>query len=80
MIVLFDTCVILDYLLDRTPYADDAEELMIRVSAEEIKGLITVKSLMDIHYVVTFSVIELPSMELLVLCPVRQLTGEQPQS
>ena len=29
---------------------------------------------------VTFSVIELPSMELLVLCPVRQLTGEQPQS
>ena len=34
----------------------------------------------ELHDYVTFSVIELPSMELLVLCPVRQLTGEQPQS
>ena len=36
--------------------------------------------MMNAISVVTFSVIELPSMELLVLCPVRQLTGEQPQS
>ncbi|MBQ9037776.1 MAG: PIN domain-containing protein [Erysipelotrichaceae bacterium] len=50
MIIMFDTCVILDYLLDRAPYADDAEKLLMEVADDNITGLLSVKSLMDIHY------------------------------
>ena len=51
MIVMIDTCVVLDYLLDREPFVYDAEKLLVKVAEEEIQGLITVKSLMDIHYI-----------------------------
>lgn len=52
MIVLFDTCVILDYLMDRKPFSSDAIELVNYVANNRIEGFITVKSMMDIHYVV----------------------------
>ena len=51
MIAVFDTCIVLDYLLDRPPFADQAEALMLKTAEGEIDGIITVKSLMDIHYV-----------------------------
>ncbi|MBR3343228.1 MAG: PIN domain-containing protein [Solobacterium sp.] len=51
MIAVFDTCVVLDYLLDRSPFADNSEELVLQVADGVIDGLITVKSVMDIHYV-----------------------------
>ena len=51
MIVMIDTCVVLDYLLDREPFVYDVEKLLVKVAEEEIQGLITVKSLMDIHYI-----------------------------
>ena len=51
MTVLFDTCILLDFLLDREPFADDAEQLLLMIALNDIKGFITVKSLMDIHYV-----------------------------
>ena len=40
-----------DFLLDREPFADDAEQLLLMIALNDIKGFITVKSLMDIHYV-----------------------------
>ncbi len=55
MIAVFDTCVVLDYLLDRSPFSDDAETLILQVADGAIDGLITVKSLMDIHYVLKHS-------------------------
>ena len=55
MIAVFDACIVLDYLLDRSPFADDAEALILQVAEGRIDGLITVKSLMDIHYVLKHS-------------------------
>lgn len=52
MIVLFDTCIILDYLMDRKPFSKDALKLVNKVVDNTIEGYITVKSMMDIHYVV----------------------------
>ena len=50
MTVLFDTCVILDHLLCRKGFEEDAERLFEMVAREKIRGIITVKTLMDIHY------------------------------
>lgn len=50
MMVLFDTCVILDHLMDRHPFVEDADRLLNFVSNNRIEGFITVKSIMDIHY------------------------------
>jgi len=55
MIAVFDTCIVFDYLLDRSPFADDAETLILQVAEGRIDGLITVKSLMNIHYVLKHS-------------------------
>lgn len=52
MTVMMDTCIILDYLLDRETFADDAEKLILMAAEGEIDCMVTVKSLMDIHYVV----------------------------
>lgn len=49
--VLFDTCVILDYLMNRNPFVDDTEKIINYVAKNKIEGFITVKSLMDIHYI-----------------------------
>ena len=51
MMVLFDTCVVLDYLMDRYPFVEDADQLLKFVSNNRIEGFITVKSIMDIHYI-----------------------------
>lgn len=51
MMVLFDTCVILDYLMRREPFAKDAKELVRYVTDYNIEGIVTVKSIMDIHYI-----------------------------
>lgn len=51
MMVLFDTCVILDYLMNRYPFVEEADQLVKYVSKNKIEGFITVKSIMDIHYI-----------------------------
>lgn len=51
MMILFDTCVILDYLMRREPFAEDAKELVNKVVNTNIEGFVTVKSMMDIHYI-----------------------------
>ncbi|MBR4461127.1 MAG: PIN domain-containing protein [Erysipelotrichaceae bacterium] len=52
MKVLIDTCVSLDFIQQREPFFEDAKKLFEAVRNEEIEGYITVKSLMDIHYVI----------------------------
>ncbi len=53
---IFDPCVILDYLLDREEYSSNAEKLIIKVAQNRLQGLITVKSLMDVYYILKHTI------------------------
>jgi len=53
--VLFDTNVILDVLLDRQPFSDDAAQLMSRVERSEISGFLCATTITTIHYLMTKS-------------------------
>lgn len=50
MKILLDTCVILDYLQERSDGLKEANIIFDYISDNKIKGCITVKSLMDIYY------------------------------
>lgn len=52
MKVLIDTNVIIDYLADRTPFADHAEQVLALCESGEVDGLITANAVTDIYYVV----------------------------
>lgn len=49
---LLDTCVVLDYILKRDDFFNDAEKIFELINNKKIKPIITVKSLMDIHYII----------------------------
>ena len=51
MKVLIDTNVIIDYLDDRAPFADDAERIFDLCEHGELTGVITASSITDIYYV-----------------------------
>jgi len=53
MKTLFDTNVILDVLLDRTPFSDDASLLLSKVEKSEIIGYISATTVTTIHYLAT---------------------------
>lgn len=50
MIVLLDTCVILDALLHREPFNKEAETLFLLAANHQIDACITAKSVTDIYY------------------------------
>ena len=50
MIVLLDTCVILDALQNRVPFAEDAQKIFLAVANKQIEAGITAKSVADIYY------------------------------
>ncbi|MCM1266649.1 MAG: PIN domain-containing protein [Bacteroidales bacterium] len=50
MKVLLDTCVIMDFLQNREPYAQDAKKIMQAAAMELFVGCITAKSATDIYY------------------------------
>ena len=50
MKVLFDTNVLIDFLLDRAPFADAATDLLSRVDRGQIKGLACATSMTTIFY------------------------------
>ena len=50
MKILFDTNVILDVLLDREPFSEDAAFLMSLVELSEIIGIICATTITTIHY------------------------------
>ena len=52
MRILFDTCIIIDYLLNRNEFSNEAKKVIMPVVDKTTYGFITVKSLMDIHYIV----------------------------
>lgn len=53
MIILFDTNVILDVLLDREPFSEPASQLMSLVERGEISGLLCATTITTIHYLST---------------------------
>jgi len=50
MKALFDTNVILDVLLDREPFSDDASFLLTKVERSEIIGYLCATTVTTIHY------------------------------
>ena len=52
MKLLIDTCVILDLVMQREPFFNDARDFLMLIRDEKTEGIITVKSLMDIYYAV----------------------------
>lgn len=50
MKVVFDTNVVLDLLLDRQPWSDEAAELFSRVERGELEGYLCATTLTTIHY------------------------------
>ncbi|MGH3090137.1 MAG: PIN domain-containing protein [Rubrobacteraceae bacterium] len=51
MNVLFDTNVVLDALLDREPWAEDAVSLFDRVESGDLSGYLGATTITTIHYI-----------------------------
>ena len=51
MKVLIDTCVAIDFLQKREPFADDALRIFRAAASELFAGYITAKSATDIYYI-----------------------------
>ena len=52
MRVLVDTCVIMDAIQNREPFADDAKKIFRAAASNSFAGCITAKSSTDIYYLV----------------------------
>ena len=50
MRVLIDTCVIIDVLQSRVPFAETAQKIFIYSANKQFEGYITAKSVTDIYY------------------------------
>ena len=50
MKLLIDTNIILDALMNRTPWAKAAQDIILAVAEEKAEGCITASSFTDIHY------------------------------
>ncbi len=51
MRVLIDTNIVLDYLLERDPFLQDAEALFDAIDSEKVIGHVTATTLTDIFYI-----------------------------
>lgn len=52
MIVIIDTCVVLDAAMKRDVFFEHAKTILEAAAEDRFQGVVTVKSLMDIHYVI----------------------------
>lgn len=51
MRALLDTCVVLDFLMDRDGFADEAEGVLRKCACGEMDGFLTAKSISDLFYI-----------------------------
>lgn len=51
MTAIIDTCVIVDVLQNREPFAADALKIVLAVSNRQFRGVLTAKSITDIFYI-----------------------------
>ena len=52
MKALLDTCVVLDFLQSREPFANDAREIFRAAACDRFSGYITAKSATDLYYLI----------------------------
>ncbi len=52
MKVLIDTNVIIDFLADRAPFADDAQSVIDLCASGNVEGMLTASSVTDIYYII----------------------------
>ena len=52
MRVLIDTNVVLDFLLDREPFGENAAKLFEKIDAGEVEGFIAATTVTNIYYIV----------------------------
>lgn len=84
MRVLIDTNIILDFLLQREPFFQDAERLFQAIDSGEIVGYVTATTLTDIFYVArkyTGNIQQarqsvLDTLTVMVICPVNKTVLE----
>lgn len=50
MKALIDTCIVMDFLQHREPFAEDAKSIFRSAACEQFTGCITAKSATDIYY------------------------------
>lgn len=50
MKILLDTCVVIDFLQKREPFAQDAYDLFLAIAMNQVNGCITAKAATDIYY------------------------------
>jgi predicted nucleic acid-binding protein len=78
--VLIDTNILLDFLLQREPFRQDAEELFQAIDSGQIIGYVTATTLTDIFYIArrhTRSIEQarqavLETLIVMVICPVNR--------
>lgn len=51
MRALIDTCVVIDALQAREPFAEDARQIFLAVANKRVMGFLTAKSAADIYYI-----------------------------
>jgi predicted nucleic acid-binding protein len=51
MKILIDTNIIIDYLSDRIPFADHAEQLIELCEQGEVEGFLSASAVTDIYYI-----------------------------
>lgn len=83
MKLLFDTNVILDVLLDREPFSDDAAFLLSLVERSEVIGYICATTITTIHYLAAKTLGSKPAirhirtlMSLFIIAPVNRIVLE----
>jgi len=76
--LLIDTNVILDYLINREPYAEGAQQILYYCAEKRVKGYIAAHSITNIFYILRkhFSSTERRKM-LLDLCELIEICGLQ---
>ena len=52
MKVLLDTCIVIDFLQNREPFAKNAHALFQAIAVEECSGFISAKAVTDIYYII----------------------------
>ena len=51
MRALIDTCIVIDALQARKPFAEDAQQIFLAVANKRVMGFLTAKSAADIYYI-----------------------------
>ena len=65
MRILFDTNIILDLLLDREPFSQDAQMLVAKVETGEVTGVLCATTITTIHYLLSKSLSKEKSTEVI---------------